>query len=88
MPADPQRLQATLDELHQQLAEIGPLDAASRNQLSTALREIQATLRSKKLPEKTVLPRLREAAHNFEGSHPTLSATIGSLVDVLAQMGI
>ncbi len=88
MSADPERLQAVLDELHRQLAEVGPLDVESRNRLTAALHEIQMTLRTSAQPPKSLLPRLREAAIGFEESHPALSSTIGSLIDVLARMGI
>lgn len=88
MSGDPEQLQAALDELHRQLAEIGPLDVESRDRLKAALHEIQMTLGSSAPPEKSLLPRLREAAIGFEESHPALSSTIGSLIDVLARMGI
>jgi hypothetical protein len=31
---------------------------------------------------------LAEAARHFEESHPTLSGTLGSVIDTLGQMGI
>lgn len=88
MSADPEQLQRVLDELHRQLAEVGSLDVESRNRLTAALREIQLTLRTSAPPEKSLLPRLREAAIGFEESHPAISSTIGSLIDALARMGI
>ena len=88
MSSDPERLQAALDELHRQLAELGSLDVESRNRLTAALREIQTTLRTKAQPPKTLLPRLREAAIGFEESHPRLSTAIGALIDALARVGI
>lgn len=88
MPADPERLQMTLDELHRQLAEIGPLDVESRNRLTAALHEIQTALRTQSPPSDSLLPRLREAAIGFEEKHPAISSTVASLIDILARMGI
>jgi len=36
----------------------------------------------------TVMDRLRNAAHEFEGSHPTLTGLLSRLIDGLGQMGI
>jgi len=36
----------------------------------------------------TVMDRLRHAAHEFEGSHPTLTGLLSRLIDGLGQMGI
>lgn len=38
--------------------------------------------------EPSLVDRLRESAEHFEHSHPTISGTLGRLVDVLAQLGI
>jgi Domain of unknown function (DUF4404) len=88
MSADPERLQVALDELHRQLAEVESLDLESRNRLTSALHEIQTTLRSNAAPSQSLLPRLRETAIGFEESHPRLAAAIGSLIDALARVGI
>ncbi len=88
MPADPERLQMTLDALHRQLAEIGPLDVDSRNRLIAALHEIQTALRTQSPPAESLLPRLRDAATSFEEKHPAISTTVANLIDILARMGI
>jgi hypothetical protein len=36
----------------------------------------------------SVMERLRQAAHEFEGSHPTITGIISRLIDGLGQMGI
>lgn len=88
MSATPARLQATLDELHRQLAEVDHLDPAAHSQLSAALHDIQATLAVKGPPGESLLRRLREAAHDFEESHPALAGSIGSFIDTLGRGGI
>jgi hypothetical protein len=88
MSTNPSRLQTTLDDLHNQLADADALDDESRLRLAGALREIQAVLNKRANPNDSLVPRLREAASHFEGSHPALATTIGSLIDSLAQAGI
>jgi Domain of unknown function (DUF4404) len=89
MPADAEKLKTTLDSLHAELADINQLDPVMRTQLLAALNEIQAALVNKSWPrEKTLMRRLGEAAREFEESHPTLSATIGSLIETLGRSGI
>jgi hypothetical protein len=94
MPADAEQLKLTLDQLHRQLSEIGQLDPAQQQQLVATLSEIQSALRTRTVPaakspaSESLMRRLGEAARNFEESHPTLSATIGGLIDTLGRSGI
>ena len=94
MSADRQRLQATLDELHQQLNDVDEIDPALREQLGSALRDIQMALQARAAGNPpaagtdSVAQRLQEAAREFEENHPALSGTIGSLIDALGRMGI
>jgi hypothetical protein len=88
MSATPVRLQATLDELQRQLAEVDQLDPVLHSQLSAALHEIQTTLAMKGPPGESLLQRLREAAHDFEESHPALAGSLGSFIDTLGRGGI
>jgi len=89
MPAAPDQLKATLDELHHQLADIDQLDPALRGQLNSAMQEIQTALKNKTAPGgESVMRRLGEAARHFEESHPTISGTIGGLIETLGRSGI
>ena len=89
MPADSEQLKATLDELHHQLADIDELDPTLRGQLHSAMQEIQTALKNKTAPGgESVMRRLGEAARHFEESHPTISGTIGNLIDTLGRSGI
>ncbi|HVX13423.1 MAG TPA: DUF4404 family protein [Pirellulales bacterium] len=44
--------------------------------------------RSEAAEHASVVRRLGDAAREFEATHPTLSGSIGSVIDALAQMGI
>jgi hypothetical protein len=89
MSSEQERLKATLDDLHQQLAGIERLEPAQRAQLSAALQEVQTVLAGKKSAgSESMMRRLGEMAREFEDSHPTLSTTIGSLINTLANSGI
>ncbi|HZZ29713.1 MAG TPA: DUF4404 family protein [Pirellulales bacterium] len=83
------RLKTTLEQLHQQLAEIDALDPAARAELTAALQEIQQALQNKTLPPaKPLMRRLGEAARHFEENHPALAGSIKSLIDTLGRSGI
>ncbi|MCA9248163.1 MAG: DUF4404 family protein [Planctomycetales bacterium] len=85
------QLQATLNQLHEQLGATGAdLDATTRAQLQETLQEIAQVLggSSASGEEASITDRLRGAEIQFEESHPTLAGTIRRLVDMLAQMGI
>jgi hypothetical protein len=88
MSAEPERLKATLDELRRELTDVGQLDPALRSQLSAALHEIQTALASQDPPGESLLQRLRDAARDFEESHPALAGNLGSLIDTLGRTGI
>jgi hypothetical protein len=89
MSVDSQRLKATLQQLHHELAEIDALDPTARAELTATLQEIQQALQNKTLPPaKPLMRRLGEAARSFEDSHPALAGTIGSLIDTLGRSGI
>ena len=89
MPSEQERLQATLNDLHQQLAGIQRLDPVQRAQLNAALQEIQAALAGKKSAgSESTMRRLGEMARGFEDSHPALATTIGTLINTLANSGI
>ena len=81
-------LRATLSRLHEQIAG-HDLDEQERALLRNALHELEATLEGTPSDEESSLAdRLSEMAKGFEESHPTLSETVGRLVDALANLGI
>jgi len=85
-------LRRRLEELHAELARAERVDAEARAALEAVLRDIQSLLAeapggARREPE-TLADRLREATGHFEESHPTLTATLGRVVDALAALGI
>ena len=92
MSTEQVHLRQTLAELHRQLAGAGELDPAVAARLGALVAEIERALDSGqpvvRSQGRSIGERLGEATREFEASHPTLSGTIGSVIDALAQMGI
>ncbi|MBW2234122.1 MAG: DUF4404 family protein [Deltaproteobacteria bacterium] len=81
-------LRETLSRLHEQIAG-HDLDEQERALLRDALQELEGTLEGTPSEEESSLAdRLSELAQGFEESHPTLSETVGRVVDALANLGI
>ncbi|HUI92689.1 MAG TPA: DUF4404 family protein [Chitinivibrionales bacterium] len=85
-------LKEHLEHLHEELQTIDAVDEESK----TLLAEIQADVRTL-LAHKGATPsphhapikeRLAESARHFDSSHPTLAATIRTVVNALNNMGI
>jgi hypothetical protein len=97
-----ERLQTTLVELHDQLANTGELTPELRQLLAglaTDIERILADQASGRSPtakgaslrvgqHESLIARLTDTAREFEGTHPNLSGTIGSIIDALGQMGV
>lgn len=81
------RLDQTLQELHDQLASAETLTDAQRESMHNLVADIQAALIDNS-SQQGVGDRLNEAALQLETSHPTLTNTIGRVVDLLSQIGI
>jgi hypothetical protein len=84
-------LRQTLDRLHAELEQSGPIDAALRSDLERALEEIREAV--ERAPRQADVPhplreRLEELAVRFESSHPLLTDALGGVVRALAAMGI
>jgi len=92
MPEKHERLRATLQELESELASLKTLDDETRSVLETALAEIGDVLHkpdsSGQDHHETMASRLRDAAKDFETSHPTLFGIVSRTIDALGQMGI
>lgn len=88
------RLRATLEQLHQELQETDSVDPQTRELLETTLADINHLIGAQGQPaeepvaEQSLVDQFREAAQQFEQSHPTLAGTIVRLADILSQMGI
>jgi len=71
------KLRITLRQLETELAALGTLDDATRDQLAAACEEMASSLR-----------RERPISSAPEASHPQLAGVVTRLLDGLAQLGI
>jgi hypothetical protein len=90
-----QNLRDTLNQLHRQLEATPDIDPEMRTLLAVTVQDIHAKLQGgleragEAEPAAESIPdRLGEAIRHFEGSHPTLAGTLGSIIDALSRMGI
>ena len=91
MSADRQKLIATLNDLREQLSRVDELDADVRERLEETLHDVEDLLEKeppRKVAHLSIGERLSDAARHFEETHPTLSGTLGSVIDTLGRMGI
>jgi hypothetical protein len=91
MAADP-KLRAVVDEIQAQLASAEGLPAAQRRSLEELVRDLEALAdRPPGAPADETSPlrdRLTDAVRRLEASHPSLSTTLGNVVDALAFFGL
>ena len=86
-----EHLRRRLAELHAELERTEALDRESRAALEEVMRDIQGLLARSEAEQRehaSLAERLREAGRHFEDSHPTLTATLGRVVDALVALGI
>lgn len=82
-------LERRLEELHAELARTQNVDPKSRELLADVQRDIETALaRSDEPAHGSLRERLAAAIEHFETSHPVLTATMGRVMDQLANMGI
>lgn len=84
------RLQQQLHELRQQLTQEPPLNDAERAELANLMLEIDQQLLqgSSTAPSASLTDSVNLAVERFENDHPTVAATLRSIVQSLANMGI
>ena len=80
-------LRELLARVQAHLAGGGAVDASSRAQLGTLLRDIEHALASPAGADSAA-PRLESLAVRFEASHPALAETLREVVDALGKAGI
>ncbi len=85
-----EQLRSRLAELHTELERTHEVDADSRRLLGEVLEDIHKLLEEEEGAHEppSLVERLREATRDFEEAHPQLAATVGRVVDTLANMGI
>lgn len=81
-------LHDTLLELQQQLAGTEPLDPALREELRSAMEEIQRRVEAGEEAEHPLVERVRALMLRFDTSYPALADAIGAVVRSLARIGI
>ena len=88
--SDP-RLRNVVAEIRAQLASAESLPAATRRSLEHLVRDLE-TLAGPDEVDAAISASLREqttdAVRRLEASHPTLSTTLGNVVDTLAFFGL
>jgi len=85
----PSELERRLGELHAELARTQSVDPKSRELLADVRRDIESVLaRSDDPGHRSLRRRLEAAIEHFETSHPVLTATMGRVMDQLANLGI
>lgn len=92
MPDDVQKLRETLATLHTEVDAAEARDPEVRVMLASALQLLAAKLLAHEsgdpLPPGPEPADLAEAAQQFEVEHPTVAATLRSVVESLSRMGI
>jgi len=87
-----ENLRRRLAELHAELEKVDAVDAEARAALEEVMHEIREVLAraedEERREEASLADRLRDAGRHFEESHPTLTATLGRVVDALSALGI
>lgn len=91
-----QKLRETLATLHAELGTVESGDPEVRRMLLSALQDIAAKLDARSAgaaPTDAILPepvteQLAESARLFEVEHPTLAATVRSVIEALSRAGI
>lgn len=100
---DRESLQVLLARVHERLNEAGSVDSGSRELLSQLMRDIERALQqggpstgnaasgnssAVAAAAGAHTPRLEALAVQFEADHPSLSAALNRLVDLLGKAGI
>ena len=89
MSPKPAELERHLAELHAELARTQSVDPEARELLEHVRRDIESVLERSDEPGRSSLrARLEAAIEHFERSHPVLTATMGRVMDQLANLGI
>jgi hypothetical protein len=96
MASQHERLERALSDLQSQLSEMRKLDPRLAQSLDATLAEARAAVRGQAAvatgrpatSHPSIVDRLRNEVLQYEASHPSLAASLGSIIDALAGMGI
>ncbi len=90
MSEDP-NMRELLEQLHREIEGTQTVDPDERQLLRHLMQDVQDLLnrQGEELPaEHPIGDRLRESMDTFEVSHPSLTLTMGRLLDILSQNGL
>ena len=85
--SDP-KLRTTIDQIQAQLADAQGLAPEQRRSLEHLVRDLERLLDDPTAGEGTLRDRVTDSVRRLEASHPTLSTTLGNVVDALAFFGL
>ena len=91
MSSQHERLERALTQLQSELSEMRKLDPRLAESLDSTIAEAQTVLRGQAScasRHQSIIDRLRNEVLQYEASHPSLAASLGSIIDALAGMGI
>jgi hypothetical protein len=80
-----------LEQLHREIDRIHTDDDTTRARLDNMKSEIQQALQQEETGDEsheTLIERLNEAVADLEADHPTLTAAISAVIDILSSAGI
>ncbi len=89
---DQRPLRETLEQLHKQLEETESVDEESRQLLQHLIADVQDLMAREgediSFEDHGIIDHLRLSIEQFEVTHPTLTMTMGHLLDILCQSGV
>jgi hypothetical protein len=86
--SDP-KLRSVIDEIHSQLAHADGLAPGQRRSLEELVRDLERLVDDPSTDVGASLrDRVTDSVRRLEASHPTLSTTLGNVVDALAFFGL
>jgi len=82
------QLTDALAVVQQELASADHLEADDVEKLRAVMRDIETVLDEGSGQKESLSQHVSHSAKRFEESHPVLTETLGSIADILQQMGI
>lgn len=83
-----QEMEQLLAELRKEVAGARELSAAQRARMDALREQIEASLEAEEAPPESPREVVRDYIDEFQRTHPTLTLTLGRILDSLNKMGI
>jgi hypothetical protein len=83
-----QEMEQLLAELRKEVAGASELSAAQRARMDALREQIEASLEAEEAPPESPREVVRDYIDEFQRTHPTLTLTLGRILDSLNKMGI